>query len=216
MKSATEYLDSTETAVIKLLEGIESYLEILRKGFGVQFSEPFPLDSAASRDAWCKVNARAIAEQKKSQKEFSGQLFALAILAGSILQVAAKGIECFSEEEQIPGDFEGLIKPTHAKFCVGKKVRGVLSGLIIYAGRNQYAHMNESALRPLNVAVFDQLAKWYSMEGMEGMENFIDPMFDLSNPKLTVYAANITGILDWRGKDGYSKYRSQMEGMLGI
>jgi len=214
MKSASDYLDSTETAVVKLLEGIDSYLAILEKGVGVEFSGSFSSDIDADQfEEWRAANAEAIAERRRIMDEYSAQSFALSTLAGSILQVAAKGIEWFSEGGPVPSEYEGLIKGRQAKFCVGDVVHGVKSGLIIYAGRNQFAHMNDPSLSALNEAIFDHLARGH---GVKGMGHIKDPMFDLENETLTVYSANITGILGWRGTEGYSQYRSQMEYMLGI
>lgn len=179
MKSSKEYLDKTESAFRVLLEGIDDYVDILR---------------AVRHDD-------RVEKQHEAQTKFSAELFALATLAGGMLQISFTGIEWFSTNTEAPRNWSHVTRKKQLQFCIGPQILGVPIGLVIYAGRNQYAHMNEAELMPLNTEVFSTMASE-------------DPMFNLASPFVQNYAANITGALGWRGDEGYAKYRMQMEEML--
>lgn len=232
MNSGEEYLKRTESAVIKIFEGIDSYIQILRD------SKP-PIYVGNAGDTlnqrpvyknWVAANQAEIQASLKAQKEFSAESFALATLCGSLLQIAAMGIQWFSENEEIPENLPeslySLLKPKNklTKFCIGRRLRGLPIGLAIYAGRNQFNHMDDDELREPNVTIFNLLAHNYagttelsledpafvedvtlSVEEVEDItEQFPkDPAFDLENGILINFASNITGLLEWRDYESY-------------
>lgn len=201
MQTPTTYIARTETAVRKLFEGIESYTEILRPLYGTTFvsGEIDPMKFQAEYEAWTNQNATALAASAAAQREYSQQAFAMATLCGAVLQVAAKGVECYSQNQTVPVSSQAIVGNSKdaVPFCIGREVRGVPIGLVIYAGRNQHTHFNEQKLRAVNEAVFDRLAivSWHLQ--------LRDPAFDLGNPLLDSYASNITFILDWRSYEAY-------------
>jgi hypothetical protein len=218
MNSGEEYLKRTESAVIKILDGIDSYIQILR-------DSKLPIYIGNARDTlnqrpayqnWVAANQAEIQLSLKAQKEFSAESFALATLCGSLLQIAAMGIQCFSENEEIPENLPeslySLLKPKSkiTKFCIGRRIRSVPIGLAIYAGRNQFNHMDDDELREPNVTIFNLLAQNYAGTTEQFSK---DPAFDLKNGILTNFASNITGLLKWRD---YESYYSDMYSLIVI
>jgi hypothetical protein len=210
MESAEEYLKQTESAVTKIIEGIDSYLKILR-------DSPPPIYVGNSGDTlnqrpiykdWVAANRVPIQSSLKAQREFSAESFALATLCGSLLQIAAMGIQWFSENEDIsedlPKDLRSLLMKSKKliKFCIGRRVRSLPIGLIIYAGRNQYNHMDDEKLSELNTTIFNLLAYSYDGATEQSPKN---PAFDLKNEVLTNFSSNITALLEWRSYELYYK-----------
>lgn len=210
MNDVATYLAQTETAVRKLFEGIDSYMDILSPIRGTTFVSG-EIDSAkahAEYKEWAARNSAKLAASAKAQREFSQQSFALATLCGSVLQVAAKSIECYSENTSIPAHVEDLVGKSKSAipFCIGREVKGVPIGLIIYAGRNQHTHYNERSLSKVNEAVFNRLAV------IPSLPEFKDPAMDLENSMLDSYASNVTWLLGWRS---YEQYESDIRSLLG-
>lgn len=138
--------------------------------------------------------------------EYFGRKFSEGLFCGAILQVAASGIVRFSKNSDLPASCRDLFKDIEPrekklKFCIGKERFGVPEGLIIYAGRNQYAHWEEEELRDkLNVRIFDKLNSAFQNNV------FMDLAFDLSNPTIHIYADLILlGVLQWRTYGAYVK-----------
>jgi len=214
MNSAEEYLKRTESAVIAIFGGIDLYLKILRNA-------PPPIyignagDTSSQKPAyenWVDANKNAIQSSFKAQKEFSVESFALATLCGSLLQIAAMGLQWFSENEEIPEDLpkalHSSLKPKTVKFCIGRRVSNVPIGLIIYAGRNQFNHMDDKELRESSRTIFNLLAHNYTGATERSPR---DPAFDLENGVLINFSSNITGLLEWRN---YESYYSDMKSLI--
>ena len=174
MDSPEEYLRATKSAVLKLFDGINSYNEIFLK-------KPIPIfnfssnltDSAAilearkqAYDNWLLENETAIKLSLQAQKEYFAESFAISALCGSLLQIASMGIQLFSTNEEIAEDLpeilRSVIKPKSKvpRFCIGRRVRNVPIGLIIYAGRNQFNHIDEEKLSGVNTTIFNLIASY--------------------------------------------------------
>jgi len=212
MTDLEEYLKQTESAVVKLFEGIDSYLKIVKVSPSIIY-----LGNAEDSDArqnWLDNNKVIIQASIKSQKEFFAESFALAIMCGSLLQIAAMGIQLFSKNTNIPKELptnvRSLInsKSNSVKFCIGRLVSNLPIGLIIYAGRNQYNHMDTAELNGLNKIIFSHLAENYDTDTEEC---FKDPAFDLDNTVLINFSSNITALLGWRN---YESYYSDMKSLI--
>ncbi|WP_026736046.1 hypothetical protein [Fischerella sp. PCC 9605] len=216
MNSPEEYLKRTESAVIKIFDGINSYLKILRDALPPVYVGNFG-DTQNQRlvyKNWVASNRAAIQSSLEAQREFSAESFALATLCGSLLQIAAMGIQWFSENkeipEDVPEDLRLLIKTgtKTAKFCIGRRIRSVPIGLAIYAARNQFNHMDDEELREPNITIFNLLA--YN-HGVAVEQCFKDPAFDLENKVLINFSSNITALLEWRN---YESYHSDMHSLI--
>jgi len=202
MQSAKGYLSRTESAVRRLFDGIESYISILNAITGVTFvtSEPHSPAQDAEYAAWKVANARKLAAAKAAEREYLAESFALNTLCGAVLQVAGKAIEIYGQNKEIPEDLRQMIKPGLSRFCVGRLVRTVPIGLIIYAARNQHTHFNDEALREPSASIFKLLA---TKHGYGGSQEIVDPAFDLNNHSLLSFASNVTSLIGWRSYDNY-------------
>lgn len=216
MNSAEEYLKQTESAVVKIFEGIDAYFKILQNSHPPIYvgDAGDTLNQRPAYKNWVAANRDAIQSSLKAQREFSAESFALATLCGSLLQIAAMGIQWFSKNEEIPEALPEALHPLIQSrkklinFCIGRKVRSVPIGLLIYAGRNQYNHMDDEKLNDLNTTVFNLLTLSY--EGVT--EQFPkDPAFDLENAILTNFSSNITALLEWRN---YKSYCTDMYSLI--
>ncbi len=206
MQSAAQYLENTQSAARMLFEGIDAYLAILRRHPTATFVTSYTSDKDwwSQHDAWATQNEQAIKASLDAQREYMGESFAQATLCGSVLQIAAKAIECHSKNSNVPSEWSSLINPgTKAvPFCVGRLVRGVPLGLVIYAGRNQHMHFEDKGLREPNIAVFDRLALNH---GYSKDEKFRDPAFNLETEGITSFANNVTALIEWRSYDAYER-----------
>lgn len=213
MDSPLEFIERTESAVRHLFSGIDEYMAILRhSSVGVVFSGAFGSDEAYRQalEQWQRENEAKIERSLAAQREFSGERFALGTLCGSVLQVAETAIRMYSTNTKVASVIDQVEKDggVAAKFSIGREVRGVPIGLIIYAGRNQYNHMDDETLRKPNVAVFEALAKNHGY----GV-NVKDPAFDLNNKIVFNYSSNITHLLGWRD---YQSYKRDLRALLHI
>lgn len=212
MQSAADYLRQTESAVRLLFSGVDSYLRLLRTATGITFvtSEPYGPMQDAEFAAWQTQNAQRLTTAREAEQQFLAESFALDTLCGSILQVADKALELYSSNQTIPSGLPSTLKPYHAKYCVGRAIRTLPLGLIVYVARNQHAHFNEEALREPGKSVFHQLA---TAHGYGHGQKIVDPAFDLNNLNLLSFASNVTSLIGWRS---YDTYLLDMRSMLGV
>ncbi len=127
-------------------------------------------------------------------------------ICGSILQIAFMAILHFSTNTEVPEKLKREIKGSKpAKFCIGSEVRGVPKGLIIYAGRNQYNHMDDKTFSQSTTYVFDKLSN------VDSTKKIKDPAFDLTQPKIVNYASNVIALLGW---NDYANYITDMFDLL--
>ncbi len=210
MQTIDEYLNRTESAVKRLFDGIDDYISILETAVGVTFvtSEPYGPEQDAEYAEWKTKNAKRLLAAREAEQKYLAESFALDTLCGSVLQVAAKAIEIYGQSKPIPQVFEGIIQPKLSKFCIGRNVRTVPLGLIIYAARNQHTHFNDGKLREPSDSVFKRLA---TEHGYGGQQQFSDPAFDIANPRLVSLASNVTGLIEWRS---YESYVADMRALL--
>jgi len=197
MQTADQYFQSTQSAVEALFTGIGTYIALIKNAPVYVGSDPSP-DSEAFR-RWQAEHAAEIAAHLANARQFSASKFALATLCGSVLQVAAKAIEIYSDNTEMPASVADFISPGSqlVRFCVGREVHGLPVGLIVYAGRNQHTHYNETSLRAASAEVFNRLANRDA--------RFKDPAFSLDNEKIDSFAHNITALLGWRTSEAYEK-----------
>jgi hypothetical protein len=212
MQSAVEYLAKTESAVRKLFDGVDTYLEVLHSNTVPVFvtSTPPGPQFGAEYDAWTRANASDLEALREAERIFLAESFALDTLCGAIFQVAEKVLECYSENELIPCGLEGVVDARGAKFCIGRPVRTLPLGLVIYAARNQHTHFNDGKLREPSATVFERLA---ISHGYQSEAPFRDPAFDLRNPSLVSYACNVLTLIGWRT---YDLYYRDLTAMLKI
>lgn len=213
MDTSLDYLVRTESASRHLFDAADTYQQVLRDTpLPVTVSDVSENDAVESRNLsrWFEKNREAIEKRREAERKYFAESFALGVLCGSILQVAAMGIQLFSGNTTVPTRYQDIIKPgsKDARFCIGRSVRSVPLGLVILAGRNQYNHINAEKLREPNLRIFDDLSlNWPGSTG-DGRK---DPAFDLKNDRLINYASNIVALMGW---NNYVAYRTDMEALL--
>lgn len=209
METPSEYLEKTDSAIRHLFWGISTYLERLKIVVNpLQVSvEVWGPAQNAEYEHWHMENAEAIEAARRAEEDFIAESFALGTLAGAVLQVAEKALELYGKGIEIPEEWRS-VKSVKARFCCGRLVRGVPLGLIVHAARNQHAHYADKALREPNRTVFERLATEHG-----NPTDARDPAFDLSNPALSTFATNVTGLIKWRT---HEQYLHDMRDMLGV
>lgn len=211
LQSSRGNLRETEPAVKNLFGILQQYNSILK---GIK--PPICVAPYASEEAfdptYKKRQKKNLATSKRASErlhQYLGYRFSIDTLCSSILQIAYMGINLYSKNKAVPSDFSSVITPKVVHFCVGRRVRGVPIGLIIYAGRNQYNHWDEGQMRnPINQVVFDTLA---TNHGIEGIKQKKEPAFDLKNEMIKIYSRNIVFILEW---NSYERYLEDMKDLL--
>src|ERR1700722_5552608 len=208
MDTAVEYIEKTKSAAQSLLSGIDRYIDVLRSASSPVLVESFSND--AERDAWLRSNRTSIDASLNAQRIFVSEAFAMANLSGALLQIAASGIRRYSTNECVPESCTSLnLGIAQRAYAIGRPVRGVPLGLIVYAGRNQYNHFDDDTLREPNSTIFERLAVGH---GIVSDEPFRDPEYDLTDSRRPLCLANnITALIGWRD---YAHYEADMKSML--
>ena len=211
MENIQVYLDKTESAVRKLFEGLSEYHKLVLRSVSPMYlgKEGDTENNTPAYQEWSEKNQNEIQISTKAMQDSFAERFAYATLAGSLLQIATMGIQLFAQSdsvpEDLPEDIKQHIKTPAKKFCIGRKIRSIPIGLIIYAGRNQYNHLDEEKLNPLNTEIFNWISK-------NTIRNYIDPCFSLDNKPLVInFSGNIIALLEW---DHYEQYYADMLQML--
>jgi hypothetical protein len=209
----TDYLKETERAVWQLFDGLAYYRRLLDEMHVPVFITDIPFDD---KDEWTKAfehwheeNREVIEKSRRKSQEYLGLSFSNATLCGSVLQIASMGISSISKNIVIPDSCKSFVDEGQegVRYCIGREVRGLPIGIIIYAARNQYNHWEDPKPRRITQAVFDGLALGH------GYGPIRDPAFDLSNPSLTIYTHNILALLEWHS---YHDYYSDMQALICI
>lgn len=200
-----KYLQETEHAVHQLFDGIAYYRSILEEMPVPVFVTSISYDDNKEAwnnafDKWSEENKEAIDRSYKISREYLGLSFSNATLCGSVLQIAFMGISLFSNNNVIPSSCKRFVNKAEkgkdaVRYCIGREVRGLPIGIVIYAARNQYNHWDDPKPRRITQAVFEGLALVHG--------SLRDPAFDLSNPNLKIYSHNVLGLLGWHSFDGY-------------
>lgn len=158
-----DYLKKTESAARKLFEGMESYKSLLREGMLVCPAGAYANDDEARKASrqWTEANKDRVMHALTKQRKYMEEHFALAVLCGALLQIAEKGIEMHSSNKTVPEEWKEFVPAGSMTccYCCGRRVRNIPIGLVIHAGRNQYAHFEEEPRKPVCRVVFSRLAE---------------------------------------------------------
>lgn len=199
-KSAEEYFKRTEHAVKHAYDGLAScwlHVEEARRHQKPPILKDgmlhyLPPETPEERAALEKVLG--------SYEKYFELKISEAMFAGAILEAAYMAIKLYSRNTSIPANCARILKPSSSAvpFCIGKERYGIPIGLIVYAGRNQYAHWDAKRLNKDNIAVFRTLAVAFWDDPLS------DLAFDLSNPTINIYAGEMLfTALRWTTYDIY-------------
>lgn len=197
---ARGYLAQSEKAIQHLFKGLNAYDSIQLPSIMDFVDETGLVKMTKAED---EVFLRAY-------EEYFDLDFARASLAGSILQVAYMGLKKYSSVTGIsPRRSELDVKAgtTAAAFCVGKDVKGIPQGLLIYAGQIQYNHWEERELsNTVARRVFRELVVAYHDN------HHFDMAYVLGYPRPRPVSHYIVRLeLGW---STYDEYRADMSSML--
>lgn len=210
MNELEEYIQKNKSAIEKLFRAINEYQDELVSAelpvfIGDVDANGFPQEEY---EQWEEDNKEKINARLQAEKRYVVESFALANLCGAVLQSAAVTIRRFSQKKPVPPELHKILDPKSpiTSYCIGRKVRNINLGMIIYAGRNQYNHFEDGRLKNPSLAVFELLKKCsfqVSDEGGNYRYEYKDPAFDLENPSLECYAHNILALIGWKSYDDY-------------
>jgi hypothetical protein len=193
------YLKDTEPAVQHLFQGLGDY-----------YSDRLPsILQYRDETGVIRMTREKNEEFLNAYKAHFALETARAALAGSILQIAYSGLKQYPSKKTVNPEFSDLgVKSVvpHRAFCVGRLVRNLPIGLLIYAGRIQYNHWEEGEpTNPVARQVFRELVISYSD----------DPGFDLGYvldypaPRpVSHYIVRLE--LAWRSYDAYLQDMTQL------
>jgi hypothetical protein len=201
MEPYRKYFVDTEHAMMSLFEILNFYLKILHENeIPIFLSETSDVNLRTKEyERWVAQNRKKFSLALEKEKEYFGHSVSKSTICGSILQIAFMAILQFSTNKKVPKQLLEIInvESKATKFCIGENIRGVPKGLIIYAGRNQYNHMDDETFNYSTTYVFERLADFNSQKKIK------DPAFQLSDPKIKNYASNIVAILGWKDYESY-------------
>lgn len=167
-------------------------------------------DFSSKYNSWYKENCNEIEKRRKAEAKYIDETFAQSVLCGSIVQIAAMAIKKYSPKQPIPSEWRQVRNIGSAtKYFIGRTVREIPIGLLIYATRNQHNHYDDETIREPASTIFQRLSKVESSPN--NAATYMDPAFDLQNLNVIHYASNITALMEWRS---YDRYISDMKDML--
>jgi hypothetical protein len=211
MKTATAYLLRTESAVKHLFEGISHYFDILKTTSSTAYITVNGPSTNYEFSKWHEENHGNLIQDRDSMRTFVVESFALDTLCGAVLQIAGKALEQYGRNKIIPDNLAKFVHPKNSRYCIGRYIRNVPLGLIIYAARNQHTHYNDDRLASISESVFDLLATLPFTNNYSKNQSNVDPSFDLNNPKLYSYASNVLCLIGW---NSYGQYRQDMDSLF--
>jgi len=213
METIDQYLKQTESAVKRIYDSYYSYYELMKEPERPVFfycGDTNTEEYRKERDKWEEENKDIIGERTKRDNEFAFETFARSTLCGAILQFGYTAIKLFSNNTTVPHEFKNVIKEntSAAKFCIGRVIEDIPSGLIVFAGRNQAMHYEDKKFNEPTPTVFYRLCNYYSERFQKWYKN---SYFDLDGSNHGHFAENILNKLEWMN---YSLYEQEIRKML--
>jgi hypothetical protein len=203
MKSIVEFLAETRRAANVLFAGVADYRDLLRKpeAPAAVFSGS---DFEKQHEEYLVKHRDAIARDLERERTFISEYFALSTLCGAIIQLAHQSIMLCSSESEVQPEFVRFVgkNQTAPRFCVGRIIRNVPLGLIVYAARNQHAHLYQE-LHGTNTCVFSELAKYDGAHG--GSPWSLGEEFEVTSENAESKAPNVVSMLEWESIDSYER-----------
>lgn len=193
-----KYIKEITHAAKQLFKGLSYYHHLLQSVETPVFTATYDNEAEFQRkyDNWLRQNSSRVKAYNEHVKEYFGYAISKAALCGAILQIAFTGMKLHTRKRQrIPTSckaiFKGEEKSNAKNYCIGRLVYDIPMGLIIYAGRNQYSHMEDKKYNNVTERVFEHLTV-FDMDG-----KYRNPQFDLAVRNKDIYADNIVSILEW-------------------
>ena len=210
MEDAKSFMTTTEPAIAGLFRLLNTYEHHKMRAF---------IDI---------VNSKTLGESSKHQKNYTSVDIAREVISGSIIQIAYIATKLYAKLNEKPhcairfeAEINRLIKENKStkakpisfpeKFCVGREIGGLPIGLIIFAARNQYNHIDADRLKGVNEVVFNHMhCLWPNPPN--GMS------FDLCDNNF-YYSYSVLAALGWtddHNTSGQDKYRADLTDIVGV
>jgi hypothetical protein len=203
-----QYMNKTEYAVRQLFDSLKYYQQLIKESVppSVSFSTKLNAtkeekDKAYQLARYCILDFQEKQDYaNKKSDEYLAIHFAHATICGSILQIAHMAISSISKYDE-----DCLVLTNeYVKYGIGRKIRNIPIGLIIYAGRNQYNHWDEESRQKVR-KLFDLISTFNKSS------DYKDPSFNLDNEYLKIYSHNILELIGWKT---YKDYENDITAML--
>jgi hypothetical protein len=154
-KTAAQYFEDTEHAVKHAYAGLASRWRYVQEA-RLYETPPTEKDGMLHYLPPTTTEEKAkLARSLELLEHYSRLKPSEAMFAGFILEAAYMAIRLYSPDKPVPTSFEELaLPPLAGRFWIGKVRRGVPPGLIVYAGRHQYAHWDDEQPHPPTRAIF--------------------------------------------------------------
>lgn len=205
MQSALEYLLCTENAVRMLLEQnvfYKSKVENIQATIACGACESNVTDPHITFGKWWDKNKEDKEMIFQANYKYLIEAFTNGIVAGSVLQIAAKAIDYYSKNTTVPDEwtqkFRRALLPH--RFFVGRTVHTVPVGLIIFCGLNQYTNAAGRTTEQLNREVFSRLGVH---SGQFEFQAFVDRSSEFRDLHSEYFAARVLNILGWSDYENY-------------
>jgi len=206
-----KYVKEITHAAKQLFEGLSYYHKYLTAIETPIFTTMYDDEAEFERKykEWAKKNRKKLKEYDKNLQKYFGYAISKAALCGAILQIAFTGMKLHARpRKKVPASckaiFKGKENSEAKKYCIGRMVHDIPMGLIIYAARNQYSHMDDKVYNPVTTNVFEHLTTF----GTGG--KYRNPQFDLQVRKKEIYADNVLAILEWDNLETFLKDMKEM------
>lgn len=207
-----DYLIQTKKAIQDTFALLESYSNIIKSiPTGLWLLTEEQLNNP-------KVEIKSRLEK---ESEYIDNLFSENSISGLILQCAYIAINLYSKIKDIPPGYEALNISKDSKKIIkyfigreieevpqaGAKIEKTKIGLIIYAGRNQWAHPLEEKLYHPNDLIFNRVDSRISFYSRN---IYTDPAYNIFESKKRIFASNILDLLGWHNYKDYEKDMIEM------
>ncbi len=202
MDTHLHYLEKTRSGVGYLFDAIEGYRDILAVAKGAAFEGVFSSETEfrKARELWRKENAEEIRNSLTAQRQYIAEMFSISIISGSIIAIAEKCLELYSNNETLGKGLRFPLHPKKAKYCVGREINGIPLGLVLHAARNQHFHYESEKNHSPVPEVFEALSR---RTAISTNDTYQDPAFLIDNDTRGVMAANVLVLIGWRNAKDY-------------
>ncbi|MFS0755125.1 hypothetical protein ABC383_10565 [Noviherbaspirillum sp. 1P10PC] len=206
MNNAIDYFLRTENTVRMLLaenETCKTKVRLIQENIMVNSALSESLVSSKSFIDWWVKNKNEKDVTFEAHKRYSLEAFASSLLAGTVLQIAARAIELYSENTTVPNEWGKIVRRSFPipKFFIGRTVHTVPVGLVIYSGRDQYLKTYSGrVIEAINQEVFARLANF--SRRLE-FQNFVERSSGFYSMHAEYLASNVLDILCWNSYDQY-------------
>lgn len=211
MENVSDYFSRTENTVRMLLEenqACQAKVKLAKETVILSSTTPEAMTPQKNFGNWWMENKNNKTAILEAQQSYSIEAFAGGLLAGSVLSIAARAIDNYSQNTAIPDNWGEIFRkeslPT--RFFVGRTIHTVPLGLIIYAGWNQYIDHISREIRIINHEVFLRVAthsEIFEFQAFAAREHeFVKLHYEY-------FASHVLDVLCWNDYDQYIKDMQQ-------